>query len=212
MIAVGSKVCSCASASGGIESNGLGTRRCVMRPLILGAILCVAFASAGLAQPAVPPVAGAFNTEKVAFESASRPLGRLQERRARERGEDPKPTPGERIEAYLTKPEGNGLFPAVLLLPRCNGFTPSVQETLPQRLASWGFVTLAVDSLATRKVQDPCANAAVDQFGGCLRRPLLPCSPSLRGPKPNCCPRDSERWENSPCACRSAGKRDGREP
>ena len=135
-----------------------------MRPLILGAIQCVAFASAGLAQPAVPPVAGAFNTENVAFESASRPLGRLQERRARERGEDPKPTPGERIKAYLTRPEGNGPFPAVLLLPRCNGFTPSVQETLPQRLASWGFVALAVDSLATRTVQDPCANAAVDHF------------------------------------------------
>jgi dienelactone hydrolase len=34
---------------------------------------------------------------------------------------------------------------------------------MPQRLASWGFVTLAVDSLATRNVQD-CKNAAVDRF------------------------------------------------
>ena len=149
-----------------------------MRPLILGAMLCVAFASAGLAQPAIPPVTGAFITEKISFESASRPLGRLQARRARERGEDPKPTPGDRIEAYLTRPEGNGLFPAVLLLPRCSGFTPSVQETLPQRLASWGFVTLAVDSLATRKVQDPCGNAAVDSladaYGGLFYLAHLP--------------------------------------
>jgi dienelactone hydrolase len=135
-----------------------------MRPLILSAVLCVALSGVGLAQPAGPPVTGAFITEKVAFDSASRPLGRLQERRARERGEDPTPTPGDRIEAYLTRPEGNGPFPAVVLLPRCNGFTPSVQETMPQRLASWGFVTLAVDSLATRNVQDPCANAAVDRF------------------------------------------------
>ncbi|GEO17384.1 hypothetical protein MAE02_50800 [Microvirga aerophila] len=107
-----------------------------MRPLILGAILCVAFARAGLAQPEVPPATGALITEKVVFESASRPLGRLQQRRARERGEDPKPTPGEQIEAYRTRPKGKGPFPAVLLLPRCNGFTPSIQETMPQRLAS----------------------------------------------------------------------------
>jgi dienelactone hydrolase len=117
-----------------------------------------------LAELAVPPATGVFVTETVGLESASRPLGRLQERRARERGEVPKPAPGERIEAYLTKPAGNGPFPAVLLLARCSGFTPSVQEAMPQRLASWGFVTLAVDSLATRKVEDPCANAAVDHF------------------------------------------------
>jgi dienelactone hydrolase len=135
-----------------------------MRPFILGAILCVAFTNTGFAQPALPPVTGAFITERVSFEGAARPLGRLQERRARERGEDPKPTPGERIEGYLTMPEGNGPFPAVVLLPRCNGFTPSIQETMPQRLAAWGFVTLAVDSLATRKVQDPCANASIDHF------------------------------------------------
>src|SRR5829696_7921767 len=135
-----------------------------MRPLILGSMLCVAFASAGLAQLAVPPITGAFTPEKVAFESASRPLGRLHERRARERGEDPKPSPGKRIEAYLTRPQGNGPFPAIVLLPRCQGLRPSIQETMPQRLASWGFVTLAVDSLATRNVQDPCANAAVDHF------------------------------------------------
>src|SRR5215210_1385447 len=114
-----------------------------MRPLIL-AVLCAAFASASLAQPAAPPATGTFMTEKVGLESASRPLGRLQARRARERGEVPKPTPGERIEAYLTKPAGEGPFPAVLLLARCNGFTPSVQEAMPQRLASWGFVTLTI--------------------------------------------------------------------
>ena len=62
-----------------------------MRPLILGAILCVTFATEGLAQPAVPSVTGAFITEKVVFESASRPLGRLHKRLARERGETPSP-------------------------------------------------------------------------------------------------------------------------
>jgi dienelactone hydrolase len=132
----------------------------------VGAALVVAggigFATAAWAQTV--PRSTTLVSEKVEFASASRPLGQLQERRARERGEDPKPTPGDRIQAYLTRPEGQGPFPAVLLLPRCDGFTPSVQETMPQRLASWGFVTLAVDSLATRKAQDPCANAALDIF------------------------------------------------
>lgn len=35
---------------------------------------------------------------------------------------------------------------------------------LPQLLASWGYVALAVDSLTTRKVEQPCSSAAVDQF------------------------------------------------
>jgi len=135
-----------------------------MRRFISGAFLWVALASVGLAQPAIPPINRASVTEKVVFVSASRPLGALQERRARERGEDPKLAPGDRIEAYLTRPEGIGPFPAVVLLPRCNGFTPSVQEIMPQRLASWGFVTIAVNSLATRSVKDPCANATVDQL------------------------------------------------
>ncbi len=47
--------------------------------------------------------------EAVELESAPRPLGRLQERRARERGEEPKPTPGDRLQAYLARPDGNGL-------------------------------------------------------------------------------------------------------
>jgi dienelactone hydrolase len=136
----------------------------MLQPSIFGSVLCVVLASAAWGQSAGPPSAARLVPEKVGFESASRPLGRLQERRAREQGEDPKPTPGDRIEAYIAKPEGNGPFPAVLVLPRCDGLTPYVREVLPQLLASWGYVALAVDSLTTRKVEQPCSSAAVDQF------------------------------------------------
>jgi dipeptidyl aminopeptidase/acylaminoacyl peptidase len=135
-----------------------------MRPSNLVAVFCALLPSAAWAQPADPPSRATFATEKVVFESASRPLGRFQERRARERGEDPKATPGARIEAYLVKPEGNGPFPAVLVLPRCEGLAPYVREGLPQLLASWGYLALAIDSLATRKDAQSCFHATVDQF------------------------------------------------
>ena len=135
-----------------------------MQPSTFGAILGFVLASSAWGQPSGPPSSATSVLEKVEFESASRPLGKLQERRARERGEEPKPTPGDRIEAYLAKPEGNGPFPAVLVLPRCDGFTPYVRERLPQLLTSWGYIALAVDSLTTRKVEQPCSNAAVDHF------------------------------------------------
>jgi dienelactone hydrolase len=127
------------------------------------------------AQTAVSPKPPA--TEKVEFNSASRPLGRLMEQRARARGEDPKPTPGVPLLGYLAKPEGDGPFPAVVVLPRCDGITPFVQETLPQLLVSWGYVALAVDSLTTRKIERPCdtpVDRSADAYGGLFYLAGLP--------------------------------------
>src|SRR5689334_7693029 len=118
--------------------------------------------------------------EKVEFNSASRPLGKLMEQRARARGEDPKPTPGEHLEGYLAKPEGSGPFPAVVILPGCAGLTPYVKEGLPQQLASWGYVALVVDSWTTRRIEPNCMNDAgsedrvADSYGGLFYLATLP--------------------------------------
>lgn len=77
-------------------------------------------------------------------------------RKMRERGEEPKPTPGDRIEGYLAKPKGDGPFPAVVVLPDCIGLTPFIRQTLTARLASWGYVALVVDSWTTRHAQAGC--------------------------------------------------------
>src|SRR4051794_25398439 len=94
--------------------------------------------------------------EKVDVQAASRPVGGLMARKMRERGEEPKPTPGGRIDGHLAKPEGNGPFPAVVVLPDCIGLTPFVREALTGQLASWGYVTLVVDSWASRNAQAGC--------------------------------------------------------
>jgi dienelactone hydrolase len=104
-------------------------------------------------------------------------------RRMRERGEEPKPTPGERIEGHLAKPAGDGPFPAVVVLPDCIGLTPFVRETLTAQLASWGYVALVIDSWATRHAQAGCflngqeppgVDRIADAYGGLFYLAGLP--------------------------------------
>jgi dienelactone hydrolase len=142
-----------------------------MQPSIFSAFFYIAFVSMALGQQAGQPSTPTFVPEKVEFESAPRPLGKLMEQRARARGEDPRLTPGDRLQGHLAKPQGNGPFPAIVLLHGC-GPTAYVQETLPQLLASWGYVALSVDSLTSRKVEPNCTKDAAsvdrasDAYGG----------------------------------------------
>lgn len=121
--------------------------------------------------------------EKVDLQAASRPVGGLMARRMRERGEEPKPTPGDHIEGHLTKPDGNGPFPAVVVLPDCIGLTPFVREALTARLTSWGYVTLVIDSWTTRHAQAGCflngqeppgVDRIADAYGGLFYLAGLP--------------------------------------
>jgi len=104
-------------------------------------------------------------------------------RKMRERGEEPKPTPGSRIEGHLSKPQGNGPFPAVVVLPDCIGLTPFVRETLTARLASWGYAALVVDSWTPRNAQAGCflngqeppgVDRIADSYGGLFYLAGLP--------------------------------------
>jgi dienelactone hydrolase len=60
------------------------------------------------------------------------------------------------IQGYLTKPKGNGPFPAVVLLHSCLGL-PSDRRSIGRTLAGWGYVALFVDDFATRGLTDTCA-------------------------------------------------------
>ena len=150
-----------------------------MKPSILGAILGFGLASSSWGQSPPLPSSATSVAEKVEFESAPRPLGKLMEQRARARGEDPKPTPGDRLQGYLAKPQGRGPFPAVVVMHGC-GPTPYVLETLPPLLASWGYVALSVDSLTTRKVEPNCTkdassvDRASNSYGGLYYLASLP--------------------------------------
>jgi dienelactone hydrolase len=65
--------------------------------------------------------------------------------------------PGETLElkAYLSKPEGDGPFPAVVLLHGCSGVAPR-SRMWAEKLNSWGYATLIVDSFGPRWVVNGC--------------------------------------------------------
>ncbi len=53
------------------------------------------------------------------------------------------------LTGQLTKPEGDGPFPAVVLLHGCSGLN-NFYRVWAERLASWGYVALRVDSFGPR--------------------------------------------------------------
>jgi dienelactone hydrolase len=99
--------------------------------------------------------AAASAEELVRFDSAPFLLGQIQQRQARERGETPDVIP-DTIEAYLSKPDGSGPFPAVVYLHGCGGLTNGTRHRVADLMTGWGYVVLAVDSFATRGIKHSC--------------------------------------------------------
>jgi dienelactone hydrolase len=63
---------------------------------------------------------------------------------------------------YLARPEGVGPFPAVVVLHGCRGFSGGYAEIV-DRLKSWGYVALAVDSFGLRDIGDRCGTGFAEQ-------------------------------------------------
>src|SRR5215831_16872585 len=64
-----------------------------------------------------------------------------------------------RLLGYLARPRGPGAgpFPAVVVLHHCGGFDDLV-VSWADRLSSWGYVALAVDSFGPRGVPKNCTS------------------------------------------------------
>jgi dienelactone hydrolase len=111
--------------------------------------------------------------ERVQFESARYQVGPLQRRLALERREPIVPTRASIINGFLTKPDGPGPFPAVVHLHGCGGLPDDVKRGAnhfwSERLASWGYAVLVVDSFTTRGIDNTClgelATRGVDAYG-----------------------------------------------
>jgi len=58
----------------------------------------------------------------------------------------------------LTKPQGDGPFPAVVLLHGCGGIRGDRDVQWAERLANWGYVALQVDSLGPRGLSSVCGD------------------------------------------------------
>ncbi len=107
-----------------------GNRKYIVRSLVIITIFAI-----GLT------VSATFAAETVSFKGA------------------PKTAKGdfEPLTGKLTKPQGDGPFPAVVLLHGCSGIG-MFPDDWPERLAGWGYVALTVDSFGPRGFTEICSN------------------------------------------------------
>lgn len=94
--------------------------------------------------------------ELVHFQSAAVKPTPFQLRIAQQTGQVLRAIPGTPLNGYLTRPPGEGPFPAVVLLHGCSGLSPTVGQTWSERLSSWGYAVLVVDSFSTRDIKETC--------------------------------------------------------
>jgi dienelactone hydrolase len=64
------------------------------------------------------------------------------------------------LQGYLRQPVGAGPSPAVVLLHSCNGNWRRLDERWGKLIASWGYVTLTVDSFGPRGLSNTCSSGA----------------------------------------------------
>jgi dienelactone hydrolase len=135
--------------------------------------VCAALAAVACAQSSCARAAD----ELVKFDTAPYIVGQIQQRRAIERGEMAVPTTGA-IEGYLSKPDGDGPFPAVIYLHGCSGLSAAARKRFSELLTGWGYVSLAVDSFATRGMAEACdrpmPDRQADAWGALLYLSKLP--------------------------------------
>jgi dienelactone hydrolase len=95
--------------------------------------------------------------EAVQFEAARYQIGPLQQRFAQERGQTIERPPPQKLTGYLSKPAGAGPFAAIVYLHGCLGLENFRREQAAAQLTGWGYVSLVVDSFATRGISEDCA-------------------------------------------------------
>ena len=106
--------------------------------------------------------------EQVRFESARYIVNEPKQRLARARVETITPQPGATLEAYLSKPEGAGPFPAVVSMHGCGGLSHSLRITEARDLNALGYASLVVDSFTTRGIIEACVSPIPDRYADAL--------------------------------------------
>lgn len=106
--------------------------------------------------------------DTVQFEAARYQVGPLQQRLARERGETLPRTPATMLTGYLTRPAGTGPFAAVVYLHGCLGLENFRREATAGQFTGWGYVSLVVDSFATRAITEDCSARLSERQGDAL--------------------------------------------
>lgn len=76
------------------------------------------------------------------------------------------------LQGYLRQPNSAGASPAVVLLHSCNGNWARLDERWGKKIASWGYVTLTVDSFGPRGIGNTCNSGAPVDLGFDAHRAL----------------------------------------
>jgi dienelactone hydrolase len=85
-----------------------------------------------------------FTVTKVEFNSMDVPPSKFKIRLAKQKGlPAPEGVPGSPVKAILTKPEGKGPFPTIVMFPNGGGW-PDTPRHWRERFNAWGYVTLEV--------------------------------------------------------------------
>ena len=136
--------------------------------ILVGGCLAVA-ALSGLASSELSPASA---DELVKFDAAAPRLGHVETPLA-----GAESARGAPLRGYLTKPNGRGPFPAVVLLHSCLGL-PAARRSIADMVAGWGYVALFVDDFATRGIKETCAvdfpEGVSDAFGALAFLARLP--------------------------------------
>jgi dienelactone hydrolase len=126
-----------------------------------------------LAVVTVSITSSAVRAETVHFRSATTPPTPLQQRLARERGQDVPQQQSTELTGELYRPLGNGPFPAVVSLHGCSGRSSrEAEDASASRYVALGYVLLIVDSFGPRDIKERCrgvgssADRVMDAYGG----------------------------------------------
>ncbi len=111
----------------------------------------------------VQPDPSAHADELVRFDSAVVKPSPFLERKAREQGVSLPQAQVTHLLGYLSRPQGDGPFPAIVVMHGCGGIHENVKTYWPQRLTSWGYVVLVVDSFTTRNIDNTCESYLPDR-------------------------------------------------
>ena len=60
------------------------------------------------------------------------------------------------LQGYLRRSNNPGPSPAVILMHACAGFADQLDQSWGEKIASWGYVTLTIDSFGRRGVKNTC--------------------------------------------------------
>ena len=100
------------------------------------------------------------HSEVVHFSSAGPQPTPFQIKQAEAKGQKLEVKPGITLDGFLTKPDGSGPFPAVVLLHGCNGVR-DFEKTWANAVAEAGLVALLIDSHGSRGIREACDRTSI---------------------------------------------------